>query len=85
MGPIYQFGLHNYDVIYGFSSNVITSSDLGDTSGSDLLSGIGLQWHNENGFGVRGEWESFGMEWEYSDETVPLDFSSVTFSLFKRF
>ena len=80
-----KLGLHSYDVVYGFSSNFLSSSALGDTSGTDLLYGIGLQWHNENGFGVRGEWESFGMEWEYFDEVVPIDLSSVTFSIFKRF
>ena len=71
-----KFGLHSYDVVYGFSSNRPDNKGLGDTSGTDLLYGIGLQWHNANGFGVRGEWESFGMEWEYSDETVPIDLSS---------
>ena len=80
-----KLGLHSYDVVYGFSSNRPDNKGLGDTSGTDLLYGIGLQWHNANGFGVRGEWESFGMEWEYSDEAVPIDLSSLSFSIFKRF
>ena len=69
----------------GFSyrnDNEDKDSGSGSISDSDLLYGIGLQWHNTDGIGVRGEWELFKIELE---PEVSSDISSLSFSLFKRF
>ena len=90
-----RLGLHSYDVNYSYDTTEsisrfgvvlgASSIDSGNTpavSDTDVLYGVGLQWHNANGFGVRGEWELFNMELAPG---VPIDLSSLSFSIFKRF
>ena len=81
---ITKLGLHSYDVVYSLSTNSPNdvNSTFEDISDTDVLYGIGFQWHNANGFGVRGEWESFNMD---LDTDVTFDFYSRSLSIFKRF